>query len=126
MYKEKLQEFDHKQKLSDRYYEEAKDYTTENRKASTDFKDDPIDCLPDRGPSIHDLAFPEGEPLDPRIEALYQAMEKLTDKQRDLIYDLYGSCRSMEDVAKEAGVTRQAIYGQKMRIIERLRKLMTR
>ena len=116
--------FDHQVQLSNRYYEEAKDYATEDRKASVDFRDDPIDCIADRGPEVHELAFPETKHQDPKIAELEKAMEKLTDQQRDLINDLFGACRSMEDVAKERGVTRQAIYGQKMRIIERLRKLM--
>ena len=118
-------EFDHQTRLSDRYYEEAKDYGIEDRKASIVFKDDPIDCIADPGPTVHDLAFPEQAPVDPKIAELEKAIEKLTEQQRDLIYDLFGACRSMEDVAKDRGVTRQAIYGQKMRIIEKLRKMMT-
>ena len=124
MTKELLNDFDHRQKLSDRYYEEAKDYKTENQKSNPDFRDDPIDCIADPGPSVHDLAFPEPEKLDPRLETLYEAMQHLTDQQIDLIYDLYGSCRSMEDVAEEYGVTRQAIYDRRRKILNRLRKLM--
>lgn len=118
-------EFDHQVQLSNRYYEEAKDYAMESMKGSIDFKDDPIDCIADRGPDVHELAFPEPRKKDSRIAELEKAMEELTDQQRDLINDLFGACRSMEDVAKKRGVTRQAIYGQKMRIIEKLRKLMT-
>lgn len=117
-------EFDHQAELSDRYWNEAKDWGMEKMKASIDFKDDPIDCIADRGPEVHDLAFPAAETLDPRVEALYKAMGHLSEEQVDLIYDIFGSCRSLEEIAEEAGVTRQAIYDRKRRIVNKLRKLM--
>lgn len=122
-------EFDHRTELDDRYYEEAKDIRTENRKVKfttgeDGFRDDPIDCLPDMGPTVHEYAFPERKELDPRIEQLTCAMQQLTPTQRDLIYDIYGSCRSLEEIAAEDGVSRQAIYNRKDKILKRLRKLM--
>ena len=123
MTKELLNEFDHRQKLSDRYYEESKDTRIEKMKASIDFKDDPIDCIPDPGPSVHELAFDQGV-LEPVLDTLREAIEALDASQQDLIWDLFGCCKSMEEVAKEHGVTRQAIYSRKMKIIKKLRKML--
>lgn len=123
-------EFDHRDELRQRYQDEWTDKRFEAMRKDysfghTDFKEDPYENLGGDVPTVHELAFPELKPVDPRIKELEKAMEKLTEQQRSLINDLFGACKSMEDVAKERGVTRQAIYGQKMRIIERLKKLMT-
>lgn len=88
------------------------------------FRDDPIDCIADCGPEVHELAFPEKKMLDPRIIQLTEAMQQLTEGQRDLIWDIYGSGRSLEDIAAEEGITRQAVYNRREKLLKRLRKLM--
>lgn len=122
-------EFDHRAELDDRYYEEAKDYATENRKVkfaagAEGFRDDPIDCLPDPEADVLMQLFPVEKPVDPRIGQLMEAMEQLTEGQVNLIYDIFGSGRSLEEIAEEDGVTRQAVYNRKEKILKRLRKLM--
>lgn len=122
-------DFDHRAELSDRYYEDAKDYEIENRKAkfaagAEGFKDDPIDCIPDPGPDVFELAFPEPEHIDPRVEKLLIAMEELSEDQRNLLYGYYGSYESLEEIGESQGVSRQAIFNRKTKALNRLRKLM--
>lgn len=122
-------DFDHRAELSDRYYEEAKDYGIENRKVrfaagAEGFRDDPIDCIPDPGPDVFEQAFPEPERIDPRVEKLLIAMEKLSEDQRNLLYGYYGSYESLEEIGESQGVSRQAIFNRKTKALNRLRKLM--
>jgi len=51
-------------------------------------------------------------------------MELLTEGQRDLIYELYGFCKSMADVAREQDVTYEAIQNRRSKIFRRLKKLI--
>lgn len=51
-------------------------------------------------------------------------MEKLTPEQVDLVYVIYGEMQFGADVAREQGVSRQAINNRLKKIHTRLTKLM--
>ena len=53
-----------------------------------------------------------------------QAVEQLTPQQIDLFYALFGEMRSMADIAREQGKTRQAVNNQKNKILNRIKKLL--
>ena len=51
-------------------------------------------------------------------------MEKLTSEQVDLVYAIYGEMQFGADVAREQGVSHQAINNRLKKIHTRLAKLM--
>ena len=51
-------------------------------------------------------------------------MEKLTPEQVDLVYAIYGEMQFGTDVAREQGVSRQAINNRLKKIHTRLANLM--
>ena len=46
------------------------------------------------------------------IEEISACIDRLAEKQKDLVYALFGELRTLEEVAKKDGVTRQAIKGR--------------
>ena len=124
-----LSDFDHATGLGDRYEQENRDYSTENKK--TKLENDPDDCI---GDPIENLSTRKTDPAyllfeenvdepNPLVEQLLVLMEKLTPGQIDLIYDLFGSQRQLTEIANEEGVSVAAIHNRKSKIIARLRKL---
>lgn len=123
-----LNEFDHAADLGDRYEQENRDYSTENKKSKRE--SDPDDCIGDPienlGTRKTDPAFLLEENSDepnPLVGQLLTLMEKLTPQQIDLIYDLFGSGRQLTEIAKEEGTSVTAIHNRKSKIIARLKKL---
>ena len=80
----------------------------------------PMDLLPQRRQRSFEDALRE----DPRVGQLLLAMEKLTPDQVDLVYAIYGEMKFGADVAREQGVSRQAINNRLKKIHARLAKLM--
>lgn len=80
----------------------------------------PMDLIPQRRQRTFQDALRE----DPRIGQLLLAMEKLTSEQVDLVYAIYGEMQFGADVAREQGVSRQAINNRLKKIHTRLAKLM--
>jgi DNA-directed RNA polymerase specialized sigma24 family protein len=80
----------------------------------------PMDLLPQRRQRTFQDALRE----DPRIAQLLIAMDKLTPDQVDLVYAIYGEMKFGADVAREQGVSRQAINNRLKKIHTRLAKLM--
>jgi len=123
-----LNELDHAADLGDRYEQENRDYSTENKKAK--YESDPDDSI---GDPIENLSTRKTDPaffLDQKadepnslVEQLLTLMEKLTPQQIDLIYDLFGSQRQLTEIAQEEGKSVTAIHNRKSKIIARLRKL---
>lgn len=81
----------------------------------------PMNLLPQRRQRTFQDALRE----DPRIGQLLIAMEQLTPDQVDLIYAIYGEMQFGADVAREQGVSRQAINNRLKKIHTRLAKLLT-
>ena len=123
-----LNDFDHAAGLCDRYEQENRDFSIENKKSQ--YSEEPVDCT---GDPIENLGTHKTDPAffleqkadepNPLIEQLLALMEKLTPQQIDLIYDLFGSGRQLTEIAKEEGVSVTAIHNRKSKIIARLRKL---
>lgn len=80
----------------------------------------PMDLIPQRRQRTVQDALRE----NPRIAQLLIAMDKLTPEQVDLVYVIYGEMKFGADVAREQGVSRQAINNRLKKIHTRLVKLM--
>lgn len=80
----------------------------------------PMDLIPQR----RQRSFQDALQEDPRIGKLLLAMDKLTPEQVDLIYAIYGEMQFGADVAREQGVSRQAVNNRLKKIHTRLAKLM--
>lgn len=80
----------------------------------------PMDLLP----QPRQRTFQDALREDPRVGQLLIAMEQLTPDQVDLIYAIYGEMKFGADVAREQGVSRQAINNRLKKIHARLAKLM--
>jgi len=123
-----LQSLDHREALDNRYAEEHLDFGTANKKAncfedSESFPDDPIENL---GTSKTDPAYLLGQASDEpsaMVELLSQLMQELEPQQEDLIYEVYGACRQLTEIAKEQGVTTAAVSRRISKIVARLKKL---
>lgn len=76
-----------------------------------------MDLIPQR-------SFQDALQEDPRIGKLLLAMDKLTPEQVDLVYAIYGEMQFGADVAREQGVSRQAVNNRLKKIQARLAKLM--
>ena len=123
-----LQDLDHREALDNRYAKEHLGFDTENQKAlcvkdPERFPDDPIENL---GTSQTDPAYlldqASNEP-SAMVELVSQLMQELEPQQVDLIYEVYGACRQLTEIAKEQGVTTAAISRRISKIVARLRKL---
>lgn len=80
----------------------------------------PMDLIPQHRQRTFQDALRE----DPRIGQLLLAMDKLTPDQVNLVYSIYGEMQFETDVAREQGVSRQAINNRLKKIHTRLAKLM--
>ena len=80
----------------------------------------PLDMIPQH----RQRTFQDVLREDPRIAQLMVAMDKLTPDQVDLVYAVYGEMKFGADVAREQGVSRQAINNRLKKIHTRLAKLM--
>lgn len=79
-----------------------------------------MDLIPQR----RQRSFQDTLREDPRIGKLLLAMDKLTPEQVDLVYAIYGEIQFGADVAREQGVSRQAVNNRLKKIHARLAKLM--
>ena len=76
-------------------------------------------------PQHRQRTFQDALREDPRIAQLLIAMDKLTPDQVDLVYAIYGEMKFGADVARECGVSRQAVNNRLKKIHTRLAKLLT-
>ena len=123
-----LEDMDHEEDLQERYADENRDYATENQKLkfSTDSEEtvgDPIENLATFATNPEYL-LEHGDSENALVEKVRQAVEQLTPQQIDLFYALFGEMRSMADIAREQGKTRQAVNNQKNKILNRIKKLL--
>lgn len=55
------------------------------------------------------------------LEQLYEALQRLTDAERSLIYALFFEEQTESQVGKILGITRQAVHKQKTRLLKKLK-----
>jgi len=124
-----LRDSDREMDLQDRYQEENSSYEYRNavhrfEKISNEDEDHPRDRIADPKADIMKVLFPDTAEDSLLLKKLENAMTHLTDGQRDLIYELYGFCKSMADVAREQDVSYEAIQNRRSKIFRRLKKLI--
>ena len=117
--------------LQNRYEDEHRDYTTENKKqANQEMEDDdsvaddgqsgnPMEDIPDRNAEPEKILFGEPEKDDPRIQQIEQTkVTHLTEEQQNLYFDHVGQQMYLEDIRKEKisvtgkNITQQAVSKQ--------------
>ena len=84
----------------------------------------PMDEIPDPAADIFRILYPEETEDDSLVTKIEAAMEKLTEEQRDLIYELFGLCRTVSEIAREQDVSREAIQNRRSKIVNRMRKMI--
>lgn len=58
------------------------------------------------------------------IDDLHTAISQLTEKEQELIYTLFFDGKTEREYAQQLGVYRNAVHKKKMRILEKLKKLL--
>lgn len=124
-----LRDSDREMALQERYQEENSSYKLQNairrfENVPNEDEDHPLDRIADPRADIMKILFPNKAEDSLLMKKLESAMELLTEGQRDLIYELYGFCKSMADVAREQDVTYEAIQNRRSKIFRRLKKLI--
>ena len=124
-----LKESDNEMNLQERYQEENENYFYRNavehfEKVPNEDEDHPLDRIADSRADIMEILFPDHAEDSVLMKKLEKAMEQLTEGQQDLIFELYGFCKSMADIAREQDVTLTAIQNRRNKIFRRLKKLI--
>ena len=101
------------------------DYSFEQKRkraqdANCDEVFDPMNELPD---TRSDIPNSNAKEIKLLLDRLSIHMEKLTDKQREFIYQYYGQGLSFAEIARRDGVTEGAVRHRNTKIIHRLKKL---
>ena len=60
-----------------------------------------------------------------RMEDLYKALDKLNDKQKEVIYSIYFEEKTLKDVAKEQDTNLMKISRIRDRILKKLREMLS-
>lgn len=128
---------DHDADLGDRYEKENEDwhfrnlqdkYASESSADSSDdqFKDDPIDCIPNPDADVFELAFPEYKEMtteDTRLQELREWISTLPESQQNLIFAHLGEDKFLEDIRREEEletgkkITKQAMHNRWNKIL---------
>jgi len=124
-----LRESDNDMNLQERYQEENESYSYRNavehfEKVPNEDEDHPLERIADGRADIMGILFPDRMEDSLLLQKLEKAMEQLTEGQQDLIYELYGFCKNMADIAREQDVTLTAIQNRRNKIFRRLKKLI--
>ena len=124
---------DHDMALQDRYQAENEDYGYQNilkwyfsvtsRNGGKQI-DHPMYWFPDPKADIMRILFPEEKSVPQMIRKIEQAIEMLTESQRDLIWESYGLLKGDTEIAKSLNVSREAIQNRRKRILKQIQKLM--
>ncbi|MDD4688540.1 MAG: hypothetical protein PHE51_02185 [Eubacteriales bacterium] len=126
-----LDEDDHDTDLQERYNNENADYSFQNkqfaycRNQEDENATDPINELEDKQADIFDSLFPTEEKPSELLLKLISAMDKLTDAQRDLIYDHFGARKTLEEI-RQAEITSTSKEVSQQAFSNRLKKIITR
>ena len=93
---------------------------------SEDDKGEWIDILADESDSQEEV-LGENQELEQRQAMLYSAMDKLTDRERDIVVkrQLADKAMTLEDLSQEYGVSRERIRQIEARAIEKLQTEIT-
>ena len=116
-----LEQDDYQRKHEDYGYQNA---VARYEQCPDDESDHPMDKIPDPTADIFRILYPEEPVESPLLEKLREAVGQLTDDQRDLIFDLYGMCKTNTQIGKEKNVTEAAIRCRRDKIHKRLKKLI--
>lgn len=81
--------------------------------------DDNADQFADEAESVEELVF-----RNITFEALHKAMSRLTEDERKLIIALFFQGKTEREYAESLGVYRNAVHKKKIRILEKLKKLL--
>ena len=124
-----LKESDNEMNLQERYQEENESYSYRNaiehfEKVPNEDEDHPLDRIADSRADIMGILFPDHAEDSLLMKKLEKAMDQLTEGQKDLIFELYGFCKNMADIAREQDVTLTAIQNRRNKIFRRLKKLI--
>ncbi|MEG1639982.1 MAG: hypothetical protein RR284_03550 [Ruthenibacterium sp.] len=127
-----LDEDDHDTYLQERYDGEYSNYRFQNKQdvhhcdpANTSGT---IEEIADKNADIFAALFPAEESRNENLARLIVAMEKLTDAQRDLIFEHFGARKTLEEIrqteiaATGKDITQQAVSNRLKKIITRLCK----
>lgn len=103
-----------------------------NQKAGDD--DDMSDTdawamIADPKADVFDTLFPDEEEVDPKLQQLENFMQLLTEDQRNLIYEHFGTRKTLKQICDEENAANgtdkspQSVGNRKKKILERLKKL---
>ena len=113
----------------DDYQRKHEDYGYQN--AVTKYNHDPdsmaghpMEQFADPTADIFRILYPDEEIDSPILSQVSSAMGKLKDEQLDLIYELYGLCRTVSEIARDQEVSRAAIQNRRTKIINRIKKII--
>lgn len=85
----------------------------------------PLSSLKERGIEIHDNTDIENHIIEvQKTEQLQEALKMLLSEQQKLIFKVFFCEKSIAEIAKEEGVTRQAIYERLNKIYRKLKEIM--
>ena len=96
------------------YYERDPENTAEH----------PMNQFQDPNADIFRILYPEEAEDSPLLAETKNAIQLLSDAQKDLIYELYGLCRTINEIAHEQGVTKTAIQNRRNKIVNRIKKII--
>ncbi|MCR4933112.1 MAG: hypothetical protein K6A29_02855 [Lachnospiraceae bacterium] len=75
--------------------------------------------------SLEDDLFMDEEPVNDMVSIFMKnVLPKLSEDQKNLIYDLYGTNKDLKELAAESGTTYQAIQNRRKKLHNRIEKLM--
>ena len=126
----------HAENINDRYWLEHLDYLSEKKKAQFEEGDDgvaadPISEIKDNGADVFSTLFKGGDSDSEMVIILREKIfPQLTENQLNLIYSLYGECKTQEEIRLEEititgkEVTHQAISNRVKKLQRRVQTLM--
>jgi RNA polymerase sigma factor (sigma-70 family) len=120
-----LDDFDRKEKNSERREEDHADYSYRNylvRASRGDGKAvNPLDVMAEKKWAAEQES--EGHDYSPMVDVVREIMGCLTDEQVKLIYAVYGEKRKQKEIAEQIGKTPQAINNRLKKIKARIAKI---
>ncbi len=120
---------DNQMELNDRYERDHTDYSFMLRMRDYERNPDnergnPFYEFQDEDADIMKILFPDQANDSSMLTKLQQAVALLTKGQQDLIYELFGLCKTMTDVAREQHVSLTAIQNRRNKLLKRVKKLI--